>query len=243
MQSTYDPKNPYANFGMAPIAAEAVTSERAGFIRRTYMHLAGGVFAFTLLTGLLVILTPPELVARVFSFRGASIFIMLGFMGVSWVANMWAQSERSSGLQYAGLGLYVVAEALFFTPAVMIASRLDPSIPIVAFAATLFIFGALTLGIFLTGADLAGWGRYLMIAGLAATAIVFASYFLGFSIGLVGTIAFIGLACAYILYDTSNVLHHYRTNQHVAASLALFSGFALLLWYVLRLLMSFSSDE
>jgi len=29
------------------------------------------------------------------------------------------------------------------------------------------------------------------------------------------------LACGYILYDTSNVLHHYRIGQHVAAALAL----------------------
>jgi hypothetical protein len=29
----------------------------------------------------------------------------------------------------------------------------------------------------------------------------------------------IGLASAYILYDTSNVLHRYRTEQYVAAAL------------------------
>ncbi|MFH1497298.1 MAG: permease, partial [Verrucomicrobiota bacterium] len=41
-----------------------------------------------------------------------------------------------------------------------------------------------------------------------------------------------------ILYTTSNIIHHYRTDQHVAASLALFSGVMLLLWYVIRILMS-----
>ncbi len=40
-----------------------------------------------------------------------------------------------------------------------------------------------------------------------------------------------------ILYDTSQVLHHYRTNQHVAASLSLFASVALLFWYVLRIVM------
>jgi FtsH-binding integral membrane protein len=39
------------------------------------------------------------------------------------------------------------------------------------------------------------------------------------------------------------VLHHYRTNQHVAASLALFASVALLFWYVLQLLMSLSSRD
>ena len=46
------------------------------------------------------------------------------------------------------------------------------------------------------------------------------------------------LAAGYILYDTSNVLHHYRTDQYVAASLALFASVALMFWYVLQIVMS-----
>jgi FtsH-binding integral membrane protein len=45
------------------------------------------------------------------------------------------------------------------------------------------------------------------------------------------------LASGYIVYDTSNVLHHYRIGQHVAAALALFAAVALLFWWILRLLM------
>jgi FtsH-binding integral membrane protein len=48
----------------------------------------------------------------------------------------------------------------------------------------------------------------------------------------------VALASAAILYHTSNVLHKYHTDQHVAASLALFASVALLFWYVLRILMS-----
>jgi FtsH-binding integral membrane protein len=47
----------------------------------------------------------------------------------------------------------------------------------------------------------------------------------------------IALACGYILYDTSNVMQRYRTNQHVAAALALFAAVMLLFWYVLRILL------
>ena len=49
--------------------------------------------------------------------------------------------------------------------------------------------------------------------------------------------AMIALACGYILYDTSNVLHNYRTDQYVAAALALFAAVMLLFWYVLRILL------
>jgi FtsH-binding integral membrane protein len=50
------------------------------------------------------------------------------------------------------------------------------------------------------------------------------------------------LASGYILYHTSNVLHHYGTEQYVAAALALFASVALLFWYVLQLFMSLQQD-
>jgi len=46
------------------------------------------------------------------------------------------------------------------------------------------------------------------------------------------------LAMAIILYNTSNVMQRYNTNQHVAASLSLFASVALLFWYVLQIFMS-----
>ena len=46
-----------------------------------------------------------------------------------------------------------------------------------------------------------------------------------------------------ILYNTANVMRHYRTDQHVAAALALFASVALLFWYVLQATMSLTSDE
>ena len=58
-----------------------------------------------------------------------------------------------------------------------------------------------------------------------------------FDLGFFFSGLMIGLASAYILYDTSNVLHRYRTEQYVAAALALFASVALLFWYILRLMM------
>ena len=59
-----------------------------------------------------------------------------------------------------------------------------------------------------------------------------------FALGPIFTYAMIALACGYILYDTSNVLHHYRIGQHVVAALALFASVALLFWYILQLFMN-----
>ncbi len=45
-------------------------------------------------------------------------------------------------------------------------------------------------------------------------------------------------AGAAILYDTSNILHHYPSDRYVGAALELFASVALMFWYVLRLFMS-----
>jgi FtsH-binding integral membrane protein len=39
------------------------------------------------------------------------------------------------------------------------------------------------------------------------------------------------------------VLHHYRTDQYVAASLALFASVAILFWYILRIVIAFSGRD
>jgi FtsH-binding integral membrane protein len=65
----------------------------------------------------------------------------------------------------------------------------------------------------------------------------------GFSLGIFFMGAMVAFAAAYILYDTSNVMKHYRTDQHVAASLALFASVALMFWYMLQLLMSLSGRD
>ena len=48
----------------------------------------------------------------------------------------------------------------------------------------------------------------------------------------------VALAGASILYDTSNVLHHYPEDRYVGAALQLFASVAMMLWYVLRIFLS-----
>ena len=67
---------------------------------------------------------------------------------------------------------------------------------------------------------------------------IFASLFFGFELGTWFSVAMIGFAGAAVLYDPSNILHHYPKDRYVAASMALFASIALMFWYVLRLFMS-----
>ena len=48
------------------------------------------------------------------------------FMAVSWIADRWAHSNVSREMQYVGLGLYVLAEAIIFVPLLFIAQRFGP---------------------------------------------------------------------------------------------------------------------
>jgi FtsH-binding integral membrane protein len=52
------------------------------------------------------------------------------------------------------------------------------------------------------------------------------------------SLGMIALAGGAILYDTSNVLHHYPEDRYVAAALELFASVALLFWYVLSFFIS-----
>lgn len=229
----------------APLAAQADTWERAAFIRRTYLHVLGAVIAFVALEAIVFTAIPKDTMARFMVGISSPLMwlVVLGaFMGVSWLARSWAQSSTSVAAQYAGLGLYVVAQAVIFVPILFVAVHQvnDPMLLPSAAGITLFIFGGLTAVTFITRQDFSFLGAYLWWGGIAALGIIVFGLIFSFSLGFWFSAAMILLASGYILYDTSNIIHHYRTDQHVAAALALFASVAILFWYVLRLLMAMS---
>ena len=78
---------------------------------------------------------------------------------------------------------------------------------------------------------------------IGALGVIVCAALFNFQLGVWFSGAMVILAAGYILYDTSNVLHRYHTEQYVAASLALFASVALLFWYVLRIVMAFSGRD
>jgi FtsH-binding integral membrane protein len=233
--------------------ATAGVSDRVTFIRKTYIHLMGAILAFA---GLLYLLmTNATLVTKIsipfVSFALGGRFnwaIVLGvFMAVSWIADYWATHTTSRGLQYVGLGLYVVAEALIFVPllaivaakthAILARGGHEPNIIRDAAFTTLGIFGALTASVLISKKDFSWMRSGLVMMSAAATMLVVLSLVFGFNLGIVFSIAMVVLCAGYILYQTSQVLAHYNPQQHVAAALALFSSIALMFWYVIRIFM------
>lgn len=224
-----------------PFAIDAARDERATFIRRTYIHLFGAILAFIALEGLFLGLEPVRNV--MLPLIGGNWWIAaIAFFAVSWVANWWAHSGVSPALQYLGLVAFVVAEALIFVPLLWFASAIDASIIPTAGFLTLLIFGGLTVTVFVTGADFTFLRGILVVGSLLSIAAIVGSLVFGYGLGIWFSAAMIGLVSGFILYDTSNIQRHYRTDQYVAAALALFASVATLFWYVIRLLMSLSDD-
>jgi hypothetical protein len=239
-------QNPFQSWGL--VAAEADTSERSRFIRQTYLHLLGAVLAFIGIEAALLNSPIAESLTRLMLSGGQAgwLFVLGGFIGVSWLANRWANSAASVQTQYLGLGLYVVAEAIIFVPLLYFALNAFPQggdLILTAALLTALIFVGLTGFVFLTGANFSFLGGVLGVAGMAALGTILAGVIFGFTLGIVFISLMIVLASGYILYDTSNVLHQYRIGQHVAAALALFASVALLFWYVVQLLMSLSNRD
>jgi len=227
------------------LVVAAAQSERAAFIRRTYGHLAGAILAFAALE--MVLLKLPGIEQVVIGMAGSAVTWLLvvgAFIGVGWLANMWALSGTSRALQYTGLALYVVAEAVIFLPLLYLATFVahDKTLIPTAGIMTLAMFGGLTLAVFTTQKDFSFLGPILSVCSFLAMGLVVAFMFTGgnFTFGLVISFLMVAVASGAILYHTSNVLHHYRTDQHVAAALALFASVATLFYYILYILLAAS---
>lgn len=224
-----------------PMVSETGESERVAFIRKTYWHLAGAVGVFVLLESLFIKLGLGVVALQLLGTSQYSWLIVLGgFMLVSWVAEKWATGSTSLGMQYAGLALYTVAQALIFLPLIMLAMMMtgDASLITQAGLITVGMVLGITAVAFTTKKDFSFLGGILKIGGFVALGMIAASFFLPISLGLWFSAAMVIFASVSILYNTSNLIHHYHTTQYVAASLSLFASVALLFWYVLRLVMN-----
>jgi len=231
--------------GFMGAVASAGVNVRVEFLRRTYAHLFGAILAFAGLTYLFLGPLYQQVAVPVLQFAmSTSWLLFMGlFMVASWVADKWARSPGSRGKQYLGLGLYVLAESVFFIPLLVMAQAVgvekgSPDIIQSAAIATLLCFAGLTATVFVTRKDFSFLRGVVSVGMMAAFGLIVASVLFGFSLGIVFTVAMIALAAMYILYTTSQVMAHYHPQQHVAASVALFAGVALLFWYVLQLFMS-----
>jgi len=250
------------------IVADAPAADRAAFFRRTYGLVAIGFAAFAALLyvffqgfefqqglrGIRAATYGTGIAASVFGGlqsmmqsmgSWSMLLVMLAFWGATTVAQSLAFNRSSRGTQYAGLGLYVVLEALIFIPLIgyVIISSVDKSgvshaadVLRPAGIVTFGMIAGLTALVFMTNLDFSFLKVAIVLGSFAALAVVIVAAIAAPNIQL-GTwfsIAMIVLMATVILYQTNEIKNTLETDQHVAAAFILFSSFVTLLFYVIR---------
>ena len=225
------------NFGISAARREVSVqgaTGRAALITRAYTHLFGAVVIFVLLEWWLFASGLAERIARpLLSVNW--LYVLGAYMIVAWIASHFAHRSTSRAGQYAALMAYIMAKTVIFVPLLTMAERRAPGVIGSAGAMTVAGFAALTAIAFTTRRDFSFLRGLLLWGGIVALGLIVTALLSGFTLGPLFSVAMVGYAGAAILYDTSNILHRYRTDRYVAAALELFASVALLLWYLVRL--------
>jgi len=220
---------------LGPVSNASV-EDRSDFIWKCYAHVVVAILAFAAIevyffsSGIAERIAAPML--------NNWLFVLGGFMLVSWGATHVAHRIESKNAQYAAFAAFIFIEALIFAPMLYIAAMTQPGVIDSAAGVTILGCVGLIATVMITRKDFSflrgmlTWMFFLAMAGIIG------SLLFGFHLGTWFSVAMIGFAGAAVLYDTSNIMHHYPQDRYVAASMALFASIALMFWYILRLFMS-----
>jgi uncharacterized protein len=220
-----------------PAAYQSAVDSRARFIVRTYNHLFGALALFALIE--VALFTSGLAVPIAQAMLGVSwLFVLGGFIIAGWLASRVAHNATSKPAQYAALAGFVFVYAIIFVPLLVIANSVAPGAIQSAALVTMAGFAGLTGIAFWTRKDFSFLGGILRWGFILALVAIVAGVIFGFQLGTFFSVAMVGLAGAAILYDTSNVLHHFPEDRYVGAALELFASVALMFWYVLQLFLS-----
>ena len=201
----------------ARTAAQAGLAERLGFVRKVYaLFFAGILFAVGGVA--LAFMLPSVLMAPVVEHPYITFFVMIG-------AVMGAQAVRHTPVvNLLALFGFTALTGVIISPFMAWVAWNNPASLLQAGVLTVGIFGGLTAYVFVSKKDFS-FMRGMLTTGLI---VVFLAALLNFF--LVGSGAFgFAVSCAvlllfsgYVLYDTSNIIRRYPTNEYIAGALDLY---------------------
>ena len=174
-------------------------------------------------------------------FQGYRMLILLGlFMLVTNYAESTVIKAANRNVQYMGYALYIFAEAFIFVPLIFIAVSITESFEVLNQAAivTLSLFTGISAIVFVTKKDFSFLRAGLTAGFFIAIGLIVAGILFGFNLGLWFSVGMCVLAAGSILYQTSNMIHKYGTEDYVPAALGLFASLMLLFWYVIQIFLS-----
>lgn len=233
----------YLDTATGNVVSSLSVDQRAGFIRRTYAHVAMGIAAMAFSCAFLLQAGAGPTLLSFLSGGTLNYLIYFGvFVGAGILADRWARSEHSTTMHYVALLGYAFVEAVVATPLLYLATIYNPAAIMDAAITTAALVTGLTLIAFTTKKDFSFLGPFLMVGSIIAIGTCIAGAVFGFQLGLFAISAIVLLSAGFVLYNTSNIIHVYKEHQHVAAALGLFASIALMFRFVLQLFMSFGDD-
>lgn len=209
-------------------AANASVGERLGFLKKVYGLLSASILSATV--GAVLGLGPLyPIVAQL------GILSFIAFIG-SFFFLMYAQ--RKPGINMVALFSFTTITGLMIGPmlnAYIVAGA--GMIVVEALALTTVTFVGLTAYVIFSKKDFSFMGGFLMTGLIILIVggvinIFLQNSMLQFVFSGVGVLIFSG----FILYDTSNILRHYSTDDYVSATVALFLDILNLFMYLLAFL-------
>jgi FtsH-binding integral membrane protein len=197
-------------------AADVSVGERVAFIRKVYaLFFAGTLFG---VGGALLGFMYPPLMLAFAAHPWIAFFLMIG--GV-----MGAQAVRHKpGINLVALFGFTTFTGLVISPLLYFISRQNPVSIFQAGALTVGIFGGLTVYVFVSDRDFS-FMRGMLVVGLVVVILggllnifMVGSSALAFGLAVAALLVFSG----FVLYDTSNIIRRYPTNEYIAGALSLY---------------------
>jgi FtsH-binding integral membrane protein len=224
---------------MAPVSALA-TEDRASFIWKCYAHVVGAILALVAIETYLFSSGAAAPIAN--AMMQSPMIVLIGFVALSWGAGHVAHRLESTMAQYAAFAAFVFLWAVMFVPILAIALQMDARSGgnMIESAAITTVAGCVGLiaTVMITRKDFSFLRGVLVWGFFIAIGLIAASWAFGWNLGTWFSVGMIGFAGVAVLYDTSNIMHHYPENKYVAASMALFASIAMMFFYILRLFMN-----
>ncbi|HJQ67404.1 MAG TPA: Bax inhibitor-1/YccA family protein [Blastocatellia bacterium] len=224
----YDPQNRHysqsqawqsgerpAGFG-PQTAAEATVSERLGFIRKVYaLFFVGILFA---IGGVVIGFNTPSLMIAIARHPWITLIALIaGVIGAQAVRHM-------PGINVAAFFAFTTFTGVVISPLLYYVSATNPASILQAGVLTVGIFGGLTAYVFVSKKDFSFmrgmlWvGLIVIVLGGFLNMLIVGSTGLGFALAAGALILFSG----FVLYDTSNIIRRYPTNEYIAGAMDLY---------------------
>jgi FtsH-binding integral membrane protein len=197
-------------------AAEASVAERMGFVRKVY-----GLFFIATLFAIggvaLGFVFPPVMMAAARHPWIALIVLLGGVFGAQAVRHV-------PGVNLLALFGFTTLTGVIISPAIWYFSLINPASILQAGVLTVGIFGGLTAYVFISQRDfsflhgLMWTGLIVVVLAGFLNVLIVGSSALGFAVAAASLLLFSG----FVLYDTSNIIRRYPTNEYVAGAMDLY---------------------